>query len=78
MRSSLGEIVMLVKCKECGGRVSDDAKACPHCGAVPRRRLSVGRIVLGVLIGFAALYWYGTTYGGIYTGENGEVKAAGP
>lgn len=29
----------LINCPECGGRVSDKAKACPHCGyavAVPR------------------------------------------
>ena len=24
---------MLVKCKECGGQVSDKAATCPHCGA---------------------------------------------
>lgn len=69
---------MLVRCKECGGQVSNDAKACPHCGAVCQRRLSVGRIILGVLIGFAVLYWWGTTDGGIYTDENGEVKSAPP
>jgi hypothetical protein len=26
------EGVMIVKCPECGGNVSDRAKTCPHCG----------------------------------------------
>ena len=25
-------IMALIKCSECGGKVSDKAKACPHCG----------------------------------------------
>lgn len=30
----------LVKCKECGGQVSTEAKACPSCGAKPPKRTS--------------------------------------
>jgi uncharacterized OB-fold protein len=26
----------LIKCHECGGQVSDQAGACPHCGAKPK------------------------------------------
>lgn len=32
---------MVVKCVECGGKVSSEATACPHCGAPVK--LSVGR-----------------------------------
>lgn len=31
----------LVKCKECGGKVSTNAKACPACGAKPPKKTSV-------------------------------------
>ena len=30
--SRLPIIMALIKCSECGGKVSDKAKACPHCG----------------------------------------------
>lgn len=30
----------LTKCKECGGQVSSEATACPHCGAKPPKRTS--------------------------------------
>ena len=30
----------LVECKECGGKVSDKAAACPHCGSPVRQSLS--------------------------------------
>lgn len=46
----------LVKCKECGKKVSDKAKSCPECGAVPPKKTSIFTwFILGVivLIGFA-------------------------
>lgn len=49
---------MLVSCRECGGKVSTNAAACPHCGArffrYPRWRRW---IVYAVLIA-AVLYWF--------------------
>jgi hypothetical protein len=30
----------LIKCHECGGQMSTDAKACPSCGALPRKKTS--------------------------------------
>ena len=47
----------LLKCKECNGSVSSDAKACPGCGAAPPK--SMGRLqvlFIGVcVIGIAAV-----------------------
>lgn len=40
----------IIKCHECGGQVSDEAKACPSCGAKPKK--PVGR--LGII--FAAIF----------------------
>ena len=31
----------LVTCPECGGKVSDQAEACPHCGFLLKARLSL-------------------------------------
>ena len=31
----------IVKCLECGGKISTDSKACPHCGAT--KLSSIGR-----------------------------------
>jgi cytochrome c biogenesis protein CcdA len=61
----------LIKCPECGGEVSDKARACPHCGApldpaispavgtpqVARRPVPVttGRVVLALIISFITL-----------------------
>jgi hypothetical protein len=50
----------LVKCKECGGILSTEAKACPHCGALQSRRASylwllvlpVGAIAAFLTFGF--------------------------
>ena len=43
----------LIACRECGARVSDTAKACPHCGAPVAKRaglLKKGLIVFGCLV----------------------------
>lgn len=43
----------LVQCHECGQQISTDAKACPHCGAKPRYRPSLGFVLIaGLLIVF--------------------------
>jgi len=42
----------LVKCKECSKEISNDAVACPHCGAKPPKKTSRFTIVVG---GFFAL-----------------------
>ncbi|HXM84592.1 MAG TPA: hypothetical protein VN899_02245 [Stellaceae bacterium] len=48
---------MLVTCRECGGKVSSNARACPHCGArffsYPRwRRWVVYSVLVVALIYF--------------------------
>lgn len=39
----------LLKCTDCGGDVSSDAKACPKCGAKPPKRTSLFVKVLAVV-----------------------------
>lgn len=35
MSESFGGVSMaMIKCKECGKKISDSADKCPHCGAV--------------------------------------------
>ncbi len=53
----------LVDCNECGGKVSEIAPNCPHCG-YPRRtaliRVGLGGVALGVFLGillFLAFAW---------------------
>lgn len=40
----------LIKCKECGSQVSDEAKACPHCGAAPPKRTSTATMLVAALV----------------------------
>ena len=40
---------MLINCSECGGRVSDKAHTCPHCGNPLRRDSAYGGGILGWL-----------------------------
>ena len=65
--------VALKKCRECDGRVSKGAKACPHCGAKKpaRNRIEHGlheasNALMGcgcllVIIGFVAMMLLGFT-----------------
>ena len=45
----------LVKCKECGGDVAKQAKACPKCGAPPLSGISIIRILVGVAVALVLL-----------------------
>jgi hypothetical protein len=49
--------VALVKCKECGEKVSTTAKACPNCGAKPPKKTSIVTWTVLALILFGV---YGT------------------
>lgn len=45
----------MVVCKECGGKVSDKAATCPHCGAavakpVLKRSYGCGTLIFGVIV----------------------------
>lgn len=42
-------------CHECGNQISTQARACPHCGAKPKKTTSIMSMVVAVLIGFAVL-----------------------
>lgn len=45
----------IVKCKECGAEVSDQAKACPKCGAPPPKETSRLSIALAGIVGITVL-----------------------
>lgn len=49
----------LAKCKECGNQLAKSAKACPHCGALPRRTSGCTWMVLIVFVFW--LFHYITT-----------------
>ena len=44
----------LIKCKECGHEVSTEAKTCPNCGAVPKKKghrgLLIALIPMGIVL----------------------------
>lgn len=42
----------LIKCKECGEKISTKAKSCPNCGAIPPRKTSIVTWAALVLILF--------------------------
>jgi rRNA maturation endonuclease Nob1 len=37
---SIVDMAQLQKCKDCGGQVSTNAKACPHCGSKAFNRVN--------------------------------------
>jgi hypothetical protein len=52
-----GNIMAIVKCLECGGKISTDSKSCPHCGATklssigrPSEMIALTRIIGVILI----------------------------
>lgn len=57
----------LTKCRECGGQVSTEATACPHCGAVPTRRGRGTRtplisfVVVGLIVWVLVATWHSGT-----------------
>jgi TonB family protein len=80
----------LVKCPECGGSVSSQAPACPHCGyphpgaaapgawsgASPSRGLSPGWLIFGVVaVGMVVLGVLGL---GVYRAVQGAARADSP
>ena len=50
----------MIKCRECGAEVSDQASACPSCGAVPHKPTALlqGLAVAGLAI-FGGWYFWG-------------------
>lgn len=50
----------LIKCHECGEKVSSQAQACPKCGAKPKQKRKILEIIFGVLVVVvAAAYFFG-------------------
>jgi hypothetical protein len=54
----------LVKCRECQNEISKSAKACPSCGAKPRRTSLFTWLVLILFIGWCIGKLSGTDVGG--------------
>lgn len=48
----------LIKCKECGGKVSTKAKTCPSCGAKPPKKTSIvtWAVLILIVFGFYSLW----------------------
>ena len=49
----------LIKCSECGGTISDKAKACPHCGCPiegneieEKKGISKGKMSIASIVSF--------------------------
>jgi len=69
----------IIKCKECGGKVSTKATACPSCGAKMGQGKSFfaelfGGIVSLIVLGAMALVFIGMFSGGAHKTE-AELKA---
>lgn len=48
----------IVKCRECGADVSEDAKTCPHCGVeTPDKKTFVAQIIGGIVF-FLFIAWF--------------------
>lgn len=68
----------LVKCNECGGQVSSQAKACPSCGAKPPARTSLGTAIFACLIGLAALTMIVGSFGEKESSQQSAAAAKAP
>jgi hypothetical protein len=51
----------LLKCHECGEKVSTAAKSCPSCGAKPQNPVGVAGILFAILIGVLLFQCTGAT-----------------
>ncbi len=58
----------LVKCHECEKEISDEAKQCPHCGAKPEKKTSLGSWVLAGIVLFLVVTC-------VYDGRERRMKA---
>lgn len=50
----------LINCKECGEKVSKNAKSCPGCGAPVKGRASLAMVIMALI---ALLFFLGKVYG---------------
>ena len=67
----------LVKCKECGNKVSKKAKTCPQCGAPNKKRNSPFEyflLIVIIFLGFVAI----STFNPIGSSSNNEAPAPKP
>ena len=60
----------LVKCKECGDKVSNKAKSCPSCGAKPPKKTSF--VTWGIILIISLVI-----YGG-YQNKDGSYQVVKP
>lgn len=62
----------LIKCRECGTQVSTKAKACPSCGAIPRKKMTLLKWVAAT---FVAIMTYGAYLDSKLTPEQKTARA---
>lgn len=47
----------LIKCKECGNRISKEAESCPQCGAPRKKKAKLS--ILGIFLVLLGLFIFG-------------------
>ncbi len=47
----------LIKCKECGNKISKEAESCPQCGAPRKKKAKLS--ILGVIFVLLGLFVFG-------------------
>ena len=57
----------MTKCKECGGKLSTKATACPSCGARTKAEPGAGAKFIGSLVTLILLLWLGAVLIGALT-----------
>lgn len=61
----------LQKCSGCGAQVSENAKACPHCGEPPKKGTSMLTIIVAAVFGVIV-------FSCVYRSETAPPAPAGP
>ena len=64
----------MTKCKECGGKVSTKAAACPSCGVKIKSEPGAGARFFGNLVSLGVLIWLGF----MFLGDMGSSQPQDP
>ena len=69
----------MVKCRECGQEVSDQAETCPHCGIKhPKKKANGCLIIIGLLVLFVIIIVVGGNSGSNSASGGGQNSASQP
>ncbi len=61
----------LVKCKECGQKISTSAEVCPNCGAKPPQKTSPTTWIVGILMGL--IFWFSYSEEGYINDDKSDI-----